>query len=420
MSTVCLGADVGFNFTPVSNIFIDNYLSGTNHTYSIVYIYTLSCALRRLEITAKDVARHLELLESDVVKAWRYWASEGLLTLSEDDGVFNIHFAAVVDKTTPPPKQVAELTLVPDVMEEAEPIVEMTSENSASDDIAVDEVSTEEITPDEVLTEEIISESTDKASTPDKRRIQFENRPMYSPEELEIYRSQSEDIERLFTIAESTVGTLLKYTDLNILFSLYDWLRLPVPVIEFIIIICAENNNRNLRYIEKVAIDYAENGIDTVEKAEEYAKLYNRDYKEILKACGNGYRVPTPAEIRYMKKWLTEYEMPLEVILEACDKTILTVGKPGLKYTDKIITEWFKNDVKTLDDVKKADEAFHKAKAVASVERFDKPETVRVEAKPKKNRFVNYKQRELDFEELEKLEREYLEEKVRNMNKAAL
>ncbi len=238
-------------------------------------------------------------------------------------------------------------------------------------------------------------------------RIIMQSRPQYSVMELEIYKSESTEISRLFSVAEQAMGKYLTSNDLSVLFGLYDWLRLPLKVIELLLEYCSENGHRNIRYIEKVGIDWAENGIDTVEKAQEYIKMFNVEYQSILKAYGQSGRTATPAEIKYMKKWLKTFETPLEIVLEACDRTILQTGQAKLSYTDKILTEWHEKGIKTLEQVKLDQEEFIKSR---KKDRDNPAGTKKPVAKP--NRFINFKQREWDYNKIEELERKYLQDSI--------
>lgn len=42
------------------------------------------------------------------------------------------------------------------------------------------------------------------------------------------------------------------------------------------------------------------------------------------------------SEIAYIRKWSEEYGFALEVILEACDRTMNAIHQPSFDYTDSI------------------------------------------------------------------------------------
>jgi DnaD/phage-associated family protein len=246
------------------------------------------------------------------------------------------------------------------------------------------------------------SEEQSEAAKPEaEKTVTVKRRPVYMPEEIEIYQKESSDIKRLFVTAEKALGKLLSSNDLSTIFGFYDFLRLPIEVIEALLNHCSEINCRSLNYIEAVAINWEEEGIKTKEQAIEHIQRFNSTYRQILKALGLGSKDPAPAQIKYMDKWLYDFKMPLDVILEACDATILEAPRPTIKYANGIIENWHKDGIKTVEDAKRASEKHRKSVEAA------KPGT---SAKP--NRFANFTQRKWDFEsdEMQKLSWAHLEE----------
>ena len=82
----------------------------------------------------------------------------------------------------------------------------------------------------------------------------------YSPSEIEQF-SGKEDISQLIYIIQKYMGRALTGTDLNTVFFFYDTLGMPADVIEYLFEYCVSNGHKNMRYIEKTAIGWAEQGI---------------------------------------------------------------------------------------------------------------------------------------------------------------
>ena len=342
---------------PLSLVFIKEYMPKANGTFVKVYLYGLSyCYQEPQEFSLQAIGNALDILESDVMKAFEYWKEAGLVQLKEKEkGLFDIQY------------------IVPPQPNSGEKIVEEKKEPVAP------------------------------------KPFPIQTKPEYGPKELSIYRKTPE-IDQLFKIAERYLGRMLTHQDLSTLYSFYDWLLLPVEVIEILLEHCISNQHRNMRYIEKVAISWAEEGIFTVDQAKARAYIFNTEYREIMKAFGLSQRDPAPVEVQHMKKWLTEYQLPLPVILEACKRPIENTGKPIFAYTDSILTHWHKNQVKTLDDVQKLDDAYLQKKNLQQPNRFDKEGKAEHYTRP--SRFVNFQQETWDFEELERLEQEYIDKQL--------
>ncbi|MCL2351226.1 MAG: DnaD domain protein [Firmicutes bacterium] len=363
-----------FQNTPIPNLFIDQYMTKANPVFSLVYIYGLRrCMEGDGGLSTAEIGAELNILETDVVNAWKHWEREGLIDLRfrEKDGGpgdctgdLCVSFLPVRCKSGKP----AETAPAP--AKRGQP-------------------------------------------APAKTFI-LSTRPQYTVKELETYQQQSAEIAELFAYAQDALGKYLAYHDLNVIFGLYEWLRLPLDVIRFLFSYCADHDRRDLRYIEKVAIDWAENDVRTLEKAEEYVQTCAGDYRKIMQALGAGGVFPSVSQRRYMDKWLLEYEMPMDVILEACDKTAVQLGKPKITYVNTILQDWNKQGIRTVDGVRAdaASFAMKKEAAKKTETSASSPLSANSKAKPRQNRFVNFKQREIDYDMMEKLESEYLKRSV--------
>jgi len=276
--------------------------------------------------------------------------------------------------------------------------VQKPSEKPQEEPIAIQALPIDNTAPVDQPTQEI-TEPTPVTKTPISQQPPVAMRPQYTIQELAVYRKESQDIERLFSRAEQSMGKLLTYNDMNVVFGFYDWLRLPIEVIEYLLSYCAENEQRSLRYMERVALDWADHGIDDLEKAMTYVQKFDRNYRSILKHLGQLSGYPTPAQRKYMDTWLNDWGMPLDVILLACDKASESPKKNNFKYVDSIVSAWHKDRIGTVEDAVKAMEAFNREKTEASR---------KMATKAKPNGFANFKQREYDFKKLEKLEQAYL------------
>jgi DNA replication protein DnaD len=93
------------------------------------------------------------------------------------------------------------------------------------------------------------------------------------------------------------------------------------------------------------------------------------------------------------------------VVQLACERTVMQTGKASFAYADKILESWKTAGVKSTADVAELDQAFAAKKNQAE----QKP--AQQTAPKKQNRFINYTQREWDFAELERLEREQREKR---------
>lgn len=206
---------------------------------------------------------------------------------------------------------------------------------------------------------------------------------------------ENEDIIQLLYIAEQYLGKTLTPTEMQKILFFYDELKLSADLIEYLLEYCVTRSHKSMRYIETVALAWAQEGITTVNMAKETTARHGKEYYLILKAMGITGRNPVDNEISLMDTWLKEYGFTMDLIQEACSRTVLQTGQPSFQYTDKILSGWKKKNVKNMEDIRVLD-AEHKKRKLEK-------ETARPAQQSKSpNRFNNFHQREYDFDEYEK------------------
>ena len=149
-----------------------------------------------------------------------------------------------------------------------------------------------------------------------------------------------------------------------ILFGFYDYYRLEVDVILYLIQYAISGGNRSFRYMEKIAEDWSDHQIDSVEQAQEYTMRY-QIYLPIFKALGIPYHNPNDQEQESVDRWLYTYHMSPDLITEAARRTVRMIGKPSFKYMEGILLSWYQQQVKNLSDVESLDLAYRSARTAA-------------------------------------------------------
>lgn len=338
--------------------FIKDYMPSALGGYVKVYLYLMSIYTSKQDLNLEEVASSLDMLYSEVISALKYWDSVSVLkfkTLSEENFEIELFF----DQPIP--------------------------------------------------SNQTIPQSTPSTSLPANKNYIKQTRPNYSLEELNIYKTQDRSITQLFLVAEQYLGRLLSSSDQQVLFGLYDWLHMPLDLIEYLIEYCASNNHTNIRYIEKVAISWVDSGILSVEMAKSRVTS-DKKYHQILNELGLSSQQITSIQKEFINKWLNTYKLSLEVILEGCKRAVAQTKNPSLKYLDAMLSAWYNTKVQTLEDIQKLDKAY-------SNNALKKASTSTKAAPVKKNaRFTNISSHNWDFDQLERLEQEYIERKLNGGN----
>lgn len=359
MSTLTIRTQNKCNTTTIENYFIDAFMPRANGEYVKIYLYLIrimndpNCGL-----TLAKIADTLEHTEKDILRAFNYWEREGLISISWDQNM-NITTIDIVPATSATPRNL-ELGDCPSL-----------EVNNIPDETPTTILPTMSDLEEAIMSKSLCADM-DKAVEPVK---------------LDSYKARK-DYKNVLFMTETYLGKTLSKSETDMLSFYFDDLLFPTELIEFLIEYCVENGHKSMRYINAVAVNWANEGIKTVEEAKIQINGYNKSYYIILRSFGISGRSPIQLEVQFMDKWMTEYGFSLEIINEACAKTIATAQKPSFPYADSILESWKKQNVKYLDDIRRLDDAY-KANAVS------KPATNQSRNKPTTN---NFEQRNYDFD----------------------
>lgn len=373
MNTIHLRALSSSQVTVLSNIFIDQYMPGAGGEFVKVYIYLLRLlADPSASVCLSLLADRLNCTEGDISRALKYWSNEGLLILETDPS----GELTGITLTEPSPDTQMELTATVPVPQSAQaataPILQTVPAATAS----VPQPSPAATTP--APQPDTVPSRSASALTPARIKELKEN----------------EDVAQLIYICEQYLGKTLTPTDTRKILFFYDELKMSVDLIDFLIQYCVGRGHKSMRYIETVAMAWSKEGITTVEMAKDSTSRYGRDYFTILKAMGISNRNPVDSEIVMMDTWLKDYGFSMDMIQEACSRTIMQTGQPSFQYAHKILTGWFKKGALTPEAVQALDVQHQKRSQDSSRSRTQAPKSP--------NRFNNFQQRNYDFKELEK------------------
>lgn len=162
----------------------------------------------------------------------------------------------------------------------------------------------------------------------------------------------SEDVNFLIEEAEVILGRPLSSGDLGSLLLLHDNEGLPVDVILMLLQYAVSVGKTGMRYIEKTGINWAEQGIDNLEKAEKKIVNLNEinlSWKKFESIIGIDHRAPTAREEEAIMRWISDWNYSDELIKEAYDRCVNANGKYILKYMDSIIKRWHSQGIFTID-----------------------------------------------------------------------
>lgn len=238
----------------------------------------------------------------------------------------------------------------------------------------------------------LLEYETTTASSSDAPKQQTPSAPADVPN-IQQYRSRKEFKELLF-VAEQYLGKTLSSMDIEAITYFYDSLHMSADLIEYLIEYCVENGHKSMHYIQKVALSWNENNITTVEEAKSNTLTYNKNCYSVMNAFGIKGRSPAASELEYIRRWNEEYGFSLDIIIEACNRTVNTIHQPNFEYTDSILKNWLDKGVHSLKDIETVDANYLREK-----ERRKKQTARTVQTR---NKFNNFEGRSYDMNELER------------------
>jgi len=177
--------------------------------------------------------------------------------------------------------------------------------------------------------------------------------PVYSPKELSDRINSQVELSFLMKTAEDLLAKPLNTTECNILYTLVEWYKLPVEVILTIIKYCTENK-KGLKAIQTMAGTWYEKEINTIEKAEIYLleeKTRKESIQRISNKLGITNRALSDGEKKIFNIWINELNYETDIIGQAYENTITSIGRYSYQYINKILQEWHNKGYKTLKDI---------------------------------------------------------------------
>ena len=160
------------------------------------------------------------------------------------------------------------------------------------------------------------------------------------------------------------LGRTLSTEELKLLLGMTEYLGLPGEVINVLVHYCVERSRSrgagrmpSMRAIEKEAYRWADNQIDTLEKAAAFMQSENRRNSRLGELCallGISGRRLTPVEERYLLAW-TEMGFANDAISLAYEKTCENTGGLTWKYMNSILERWNAQGLYTADQVRTLD-----------------------------------------------------------------
>lgn len=397
MARLTIYRDDYMNSTVVSNFFIDEFMKDANDAQLKVYLYLIRMLNAQQATSVSDIADKFNHTEKDIVRALNYWEEKQLLTLDYDTqrNLVGIHLRDLNRSGT---EQTAEVSPVLSMNTTAScvpvhsfiptqdapqsapiygfhPVSEAGNSNGYETDI-----------------NSIAMEHSGKNRNAKNVEEAFHTftKPSFSIDQLREFKNREETAQLLF-ITESYIGRPLTPNEMKSILFIKDVLDFSDDLVDYLIQYCVDRGKKDFKYIEKVAIAWAEEGITTPKEAELSSSKYNKNIYSIMNMLGKT-NSPTPKEVEYITRWTSEYGFSNDIILEACERTVLATDKHRFEYAEGILSNWKRQNVHHKADIHKIDDLYQMKRRGAANK----------SASANTNKFNQFAQNNYDFDALER------------------
>ena len=193
-----------------------------------------------------------------------------------------------------------------------------------------------------------------------------------------------EELKILVGEVQSVLGKVLSNSDISTLLMLKDTCGLPLDVILMLIQYCVSVDKGNMRNIEKMGIKWADEGVYSVEAADNKIRQIKQTSKNfsIISSVFGLVNVgsPTKKQLEYGNKWIEEWKFSPEMLREAYERCVDTKGEMKFNYIDGILKKCNSLNIKSrealLDFESKAKSKDTSKKASYDIDELEKIETL--------------------------------------------
>ena len=287
---------VSDNYIKLSTFFIDKYMPHADGTFVKVYLLGLRQCSDGLSLTPKGIAAVLNIIESDVLRAWKYWESVGLVKCNDTAGKLTVTF---LNPDPTPQKPASVLPQKP---------------GYSSSEIS-----------------EYISDHG-------------EMRELLHHAEITLGKTLSSNDQSTIFGLHDWLGLPVEVIAMLISYSV-SINRKSMRSIELMAINWSENQIDTPDKAEKYLVQLQEN---------------NSKISSYKRAIGLYDRVLTKAETDFFSEWAHKLNSPVELVKLAAEITAINTGKISLPYMNTMLQEWYSKGIKSVTDARAMRNEFKK------------------------------------------------------------
>ena len=266
--------------TLISNLFIDQYMKDANDAQLKVYLYLLRMMNAGRPTSISDMADQFNHTEKEVLRSLRYWESRGLIAFEYGNSgeLLSLHMLTPRIDTPAYPAVRRE--------EAQQPAGRAAAMQSSYADPASSMPAMPRLQPMAIPSQHTAAKETAPAASP---LVERESTSLASPKvsarhpdaaSVEAFRSSAKRAQLLFVI-EQYIGKPLAPSEVESVYYISEQLHFSDALIDYLLQYCIDRGKKDFRYIEKVAVNWAEHGITTPKQAERAASGFGKGRRGI-------------------------------------------------------------------------------------------------------------------------------------------
>lgn len=170
------------------------------------------------------------------------------------------------------------------------------------------------------------------------------------------YQKQHAEFSTLVEAASARLGKAIGHGDTATLLYLHDTVGLPMEVILMEIAYAVSIGKGNMRYVEKLALDWCDRDIASISAVDEHIRYLEacRQAGETVEKLLGADRPLGTTQQQMAEKWLLQWQFSDAMLLKAADITREKIAKmtPSFySYMDKILERWFAEGIDRPDKI---------------------------------------------------------------------
>ncbi len=196
----------------------------------------------------------------------------------------------------------------------------------------------------------------------------------YNFDECADIMTKDSSIAEMLLAVESMLAKQLTHREVSLYVTLTHWYGFDPKLVPMLLHYCRASGTLSASYIEATGLGWIEEGIDTIEKAEEKVSRKTgsrRAWKIVSGVLEIDRAKPSVKEEAFSNAWINDWKMPPELINEAYERCVNKKGKLSFSYMNGIMERWHAEGVNTLQKLREHEEKDEKKSKKTTSGRYE-------------------------------------------------